>query len=192
MSKSLGNFTDLLDFVAGPIPRPYRLLVLRSHYRAPIEVTKETVADAEQGLKRLDSFARRFADAARAAEPDADALDAVPRAHGRRPRARPRRSPCCSISWRGPTRTTTCAAAAAAFSICEAVGLELHSEAGEIADDAPSVARRRDEARAAKDWATADALRDELTRWATSSRTAPTAPSSAPADVARTVRRERT
>jgi cysteinyl-tRNA synthetase len=47
--------------------------------------------------------------------------------------------------------------------IAGAVGLELHGEAGEVADTIVALARRRDEARAAKDWATADALRDEIT-----------------------------
>jgi cysteinyl-tRNA synthetase len=161
MSKSLGNFTDLLDFVEVADPRSYRLLVLRSHYRAPIEVTRQTVADAEQGLKRLDSFARRFAGSAQGSEPDADALlkfrevmdddlgtpaaiallfDLVARAN--KDDDRP--------------------AAAAAFSIADAVGLELRADAGEVADVALDIARRRDDARAAKDWAAADALRDEL------------------------------
>ena len=54
------------------------------------------------------------------------------------------------------------AAAAAAFEIAGAVGLELRSESGEVGDDALALAARRDEARAAKDWAAADALRDEL------------------------------
>ena len=54
------------------------------------------------------------------------------------------------------------AAAAAAFAICDAVGLELHADVGEVSADALETARRRDDARAAKDWATADALRDEL------------------------------
>ena len=40
--------------------RAYRLLVLRSHYRSPIEVTPDTIADAEAGLARLDELARRF------------------------------------------------------------------------------------------------------------------------------------
>src|SRR3954454_5621134 len=74
MSKSLGNFTDLLDLVEWGDPRAYRLLVLRSHYRSPIEISKDTVADAQRNLKRLDSFARRFADAARDATPDAAAI----------------------------------------------------------------------------------------------------------------------
>jgi cysteinyl-tRNA synthetase len=40
--------------------RAYRLLVLRSHYRSPIEVTPDTIADAERALARLDALARRF------------------------------------------------------------------------------------------------------------------------------------
>ena len=54
------------------------------------------------------------------------------------------------------------AAAAAAFQIAAAVGLELRAEEGEVGDDAAELARRRDEARAARDWATADSLRDEF------------------------------
>ncbi len=61
MSKSLGNFTSLTDMLERTDARAYRLLVLRSHYRSPIEVTPQTVADAEEGLARLDALARRFA-----------------------------------------------------------------------------------------------------------------------------------
>ena len=60
MSKSLGNFTSLADLLDRSDARAYRLLVLRSHYRSPIEVTPDTVADAEAGLARLDDMARRF------------------------------------------------------------------------------------------------------------------------------------
>ena len=49
MSKSLGNFTSLTDLLARSDGRAYRLLVLRAHYRSPIEVTAGTVADAESG-----------------------------------------------------------------------------------------------------------------------------------------------
>jgi cysteinyl-tRNA synthetase len=54
------------------------------------------------------------------------------------------------------------AAGAAAFEICRAVGLELHTDAGDVDDDAAALARERDDARAARDWARADALRAEL------------------------------
>ena len=63
MSKSLGNFTNLLDLIETTDPRAYRLLVLQSHYRAPIEVSKETAAAAATALEGLDTFARRFASA---------------------------------------------------------------------------------------------------------------------------------
>jgi cysteinyl-tRNA synthetase len=161
MAKSLGNFTDLQEFVAVADPRAYRLLVLRSHYRAPIEVTKETVADAEMGLKRLDSFARRFADAAKASEPDAEAL-ATFRDYMDDDLGTPAAIALLFDLVARANKDDDLVAAAAAFSICDAVGLELHAEVGEIAEDALEIARRRDEARATKDWATADVLRDEL------------------------------
>ena len=60
MSKSLGNFTTIAELVSGADPRAYRLLVLRSQYRSQIEVTPDTIADAEKGLERLDRLAQRF------------------------------------------------------------------------------------------------------------------------------------
>ncbi len=102
MSKSLGNFTTLPDLLARYDARAYRVLVLRAHYRSPIEVTPETLADAEKALGRLDGLGpalRRGADAPR---PDGRGIrgrgDAarhgrrlrrvgrLPGAHGRRPR----------------------------------------------------------------------------------------------------------
>ena len=60
MSKSLGNFTSLSDLLAHTDARAYRLLVIRSHYRSPLEVSPATIADAERALTRLDTMARRF------------------------------------------------------------------------------------------------------------------------------------
>jgi len=60
MSKSLHNFTSLTDLTQSTDPRAYRLLVLRSHYRSPIDVTPETIGDAVRSLERLDALARRF------------------------------------------------------------------------------------------------------------------------------------
>jgi cysteinyl-tRNA synthetase len=60
MSKSLGNFTSLTDMIAKNDPRAYRLLVLQSHYRSPVEVTTATIGDAQRALARLDALARRF------------------------------------------------------------------------------------------------------------------------------------
>ncbi len=66
MSKSLGNVLLLSDlFEQIPDPRAYRLLVLQSHYRAPIEVTSTTLSDAESALDRLDALSGRLAEAGR-------------------------------------------------------------------------------------------------------------------------------
>jgi cysteinyl-tRNA synthetase len=76
MSKSLGNFTSLTDMLARADARSYRLLVLRAHYRSPIEVTPSTVDQAQTALARLDKLARRFDLAAQTAGTAADALEA--------------------------------------------------------------------------------------------------------------------
>ena len=55
------------------------------------------------------------------------------------------------------------AAAAAAVEIAGVLGLELRGGSAEVPDEVLARARARDEARAAKDWPTADRLRDELT-----------------------------
>ncbi len=60
MSKSLYNFVTIADQLERADPRAYRLLVLRSQYRSPIEVTPESSADAGKALERLDGLARRF------------------------------------------------------------------------------------------------------------------------------------
>ena len=113
MSKSLGNFTTLPDLLARCDARAYRVLVLRAHYRSPIEVTPETLADAEKALGRLDGLARRF-DVGRAPRTDrwgvrgrGDAarhrrrprrVGRLPGAHGRRPRHARGRWPASSSS----------------------------------------------------------------------------------------------
>jgi cysteinyl-tRNA synthetase len=163
MSKSLGNFTDLLDLAAESDPRAYRLLVLRSHYRAPIEISRATIADAEEGLSRLDSFGRRFASAVSSGsqQPDEEALSKF-RELMDDDLGTPAAMALLFDLIRRANKDDDLAAAAAAFSICEAVGLEVRTDVGEVGDDALDIARRRDAARAAKDWAQADALRDEL------------------------------
>jgi cysteinyl-tRNA synthetase len=166
MSKSLGNFTTLLDLIERADPRAYRLLVLRSHYRSPIEVNETSVADAVAALERLDAFARRtkglpagvdeaaIAAFREAMDRDLDTpavtgllFDLVRRAN--------------SLLDQGDDASAA-PLAAAVREIADAVGLELRAAADEVPAEVADLARRRDEARAAKDWATADALRDEL------------------------------
>jgi cysteinyl-tRNA synthetase len=182
MSKSLGNFTSLTDMLERSDGRAYRLLVLRSHYRSPIEVTPQTVADAEKGLDRLDALARRFdiADALAASGrgyvvEETDAGDAD-------------RDALASFSARMDDDLDTPGALAGVFELVSAahsvadagdqeegarlartaavllaaLGVPLRKGSGEVDEAASLLVAQRDDARRAKDFARADALRDEL------------------------------
>jgi cysteinyl-tRNA synthetase len=180
MSKSLNNFTSLTDLLEKTDPRAYRLLVLRSHYRSPIEVSRSTIADAERALARLDGLARRFD---------------LPELAGETLEAKG------SFSWSGPTQDLlesvvifldddldTPSAVAQLFealstantladggheeegrqwaqavnALFGALGLALRSGGGAIDEESQALVDRRDEARTQKNWAQADRLRDEL------------------------------
>jgi len=181
MSKSLGNFTSLSDLLARSDARAYRLLVLRSHYRSPIEVTPETVAQAEAGLARLDELARRFSlpdpltdgpltgadapdgpldDAAVdafvvAMDGDLDSPGALATVFDLARRAN-------AAADAGDYAGAATAARTAAW-LAGALGLRLHGAVGgEVDDAAAALVVQRDEARTAKDWSRADELRAEL------------------------------
>jgi cysteinyl-tRNA synthetase len=181
MSKSLGNFTSLTDLLARSDARAYRLLVVRSHYRSPIEVTTDTVADAEKGLERLDALARRFAlddliaESGRGFVVERDVPDADPDAL-----VAFRRRMDDDLDTPGALadifELVTAAHSAAdagddaggrrlartAALLAGALGLALHAGADDIDPATQRLVDERDEARTAKDFARADALRDEL------------------------------
>jgi len=160
MSKSLGNVKNVLDLLEHYDARAYRLLMLRSHYRSPMDVSDDALRDAEAALERLDSFARRFASAAGGGADQA--ILARFRAAMDDDLGTPAAMALLFDAVRRANADGDETVAAAAFEIAGAVGLELRTETGEVDADAAELAHRRDEARAAKDWATADALRDEL------------------------------
>jgi cysteinyl-tRNA synthetase len=180
MSTSLNNFTSLKDLLAQTDARAYRLLVLRSHYRSPIEVTPATTQDAERALARLDSLARRFELPELAGETLEVATD---------------------FTWEGAAKELCDAVAGALdddmntpFAVAllfdalagansaadagdqeaartlaqainvlfSAMGLALNGHGGDIDSASSDLVAQRDAARAAKDWAAADRLRDEL------------------------------
>jgi cysteinyl-tRNA synthetase len=59
MSKSLGNFTNLSDALDRYGARAFRLLVLQTHYRRQMEINDSYLSAAARGVERLDDFARR-------------------------------------------------------------------------------------------------------------------------------------
>jgi cysteinyl-tRNA synthetase len=167
MSKSLGNFTTLTDLIERADPRAYRLLVLQSHYRSPMEVTTDTIERAERSMATLDAFARRTADLP-SAEPDEATLDAF-RRHMDDDLDTPGAIALLFNAVRGANAAidsdhmeAAAPLAAAAKEMAKAMGLELRGGGEEIPPDVADLVRQRDEARAAKDFAAADRIRDEL------------------------------
>ena len=166
MSKSLGNVTNLLDLMDRYDPRAYRLLVLQSHYRSPIEITDTTMTHAEAALGRLDAFARRTA--ALSGVADVSALDRfravmeddLDTAGATDLLFRQVREANSALD-RGE-EDSAAVAAATARELAAVLGLEFTDESSDIPADIQDLADRRQEARAAKDFATADSLRLQL------------------------------
>ncbi len=180
MSKSLGNFTSLTHLAETADPRAYRLLVLRSHYRSPIEVTPATIADAERALDRLDALARRFKLPALAGESlevaandtwigdREDLYDEVAEALDDdldTPLA-------VSVLFNAVAAVNAAAdvgdlsyakqLALAINTLFGAMGLSLNSKKDVVDAISTDLVTRRDAARVAKDFAEADRLRNEL------------------------------
>jgi cysteinyl-tRNA synthetase len=170
MSKSLGNYSSLTDLLSRTDPRAYRLVVARSHYRSPLVVSPDTIADAERALDRLDTVARRAAQypgGICSVSPDRNALsrfalamdddlDTPAATAGIFELAR-----AANVAFdRGDTLGGR-ALAATLIEACGAIGLQLRGT--DVVDaGAAELVRRRDQARSAADFAGADALRDQL------------------------------
>ena len=180
MSKSLGNFTSLTDLLEKTDARAYRLLVLRSHYRSPIEVSPATIADAERGLERLDSFARRFnlpylagdalevksnfifeglsadlfSEVAAQLDDDLNTPLAVAALFDALSAAN-------SLADSGD-EFSALALASSVNALFGSMGLSLLASSDEVDETSKALVTARDTARSEKNWAEADRLRDEL------------------------------
>jgi cysteinyl-tRNA synthetase len=169
MSKSLGNYVSLPDLLERIDPRALRMLTLRAKYRSPIEVADEHLADATRQVQRLDDLARRVGrldgvepeavviDRFRTAMDDdfntpaavAALMEAVRDANG-------------ALDAGGQEVAWGNAYAASVFRIAEAVGLDLRFDDDDIDAEVKAVVDEYIAARAAKDYARSDAIRDDL------------------------------
>jgi cysteinyl-tRNA synthetase len=60
MSKSLGNFITIKDFLKNHPARLLRFLVIKSHYRSPIDYSEKIISQTEKELERIDEFVNRI------------------------------------------------------------------------------------------------------------------------------------
>jgi cysteinyl-tRNA synthetase len=180
MSKSLGN-TLAVDAVTARVrPIALRYYLASAHYRSPIEYSPEALADAVTAFERIESMLRRVSDRVGGLEVGAvpaefaEAMDddlAVPRAlavvHDR---VRSANSAAASGDW-----TSAASAAAEVRGMLAVLGLDPFAApwASAVASDAPRLVAatsallaeflsERTAARAGRDFATADAIRNRL------------------------------
>ena len=141
------------------------MVLLQSHYRSPVKVTQDNIDAAVKALTGLDAFAARTS-ALVGAEPDAAVLDRF-RAAMDDDLDTPKATALLFDTVRRANAAldagdeSAASLVAAVHEICDAVGLVLGGPA-EVDDDAAAKAAALDAARAAKDFAAADALREEL------------------------------
>ncbi len=169
MSKSLGNTTTLAEVLATSDPRSYRLLVLQSHYRQPIEIAQRQFDDATQALGRIDALARRFADAP--ADPGLESVAAL-RSAFRSAMEDDLDTPAALGALFGALRQANVLAdagddraggalAQATLELLAILGIES-SSGSELPEEVVALVRDRDAARAGMDFAAADRLRSEI------------------------------
>jgi cysteinyl-tRNA synthetase len=164
MSKSLGNVDNLLDLLDRYDDRSYRTLLLQSHYRSPVRVSSDSLQAAENTVAGLDAFAARSAGVTDA--PDAAVLDAF-----RAAMDDDLDTPAAMAVLFDTVRRANAALDAGApeagalvgatTEIAAALGLEI-GRTQDVPADVQEQAAALDAARAAKDYARADAIRAEL------------------------------
>jgi cysteinyl-tRNA synthetase len=174
MSKSLGNFTTLGDVLDRFDPRALRLLALQSHYRSTMEVHGDGLGAAAEAVRRLDTFVRRVVAAGGAL----DGVDLDGDAVGRFRTAMDDDfgTPAAMDVVFGLVRAGNTAldagdvpaAEAAAATVVELAGALGLAVGGDESLDVEDSARiddlvaERNRARADRDFAAADRIRDEL------------------------------
>jgi cysteinyl-tRNA synthetase len=162
MAKSAGNFFRITELEErGHDPLAFRYLALQARYRTKLNFTPEGLAGADRALRQLrervaewsqgadgprGDFETRFRDAI------ADDLD-LPAA-------------MALVAQVGRSGLQTGARAALLLDFDRVLGLDLGREMGarDLPEGAGDLLLKRERARAAKDFATADALREELAR----------------------------
>ena len=167
MSKSLGNVTNLLDLVEHYDPRAYRMLLLQTHYRSPVRVGQDNIDASVKAVSSIDGFFARMAEVSNNATADEATLQAFRTAMNN-----DLDTPGATALMFDTIRKANAALdvkddalagalAGAVKEMCVAVGLQVNAFA-EVSTDIAEKAIQLDAARAAKDFATADALRNEL------------------------------
>lgn len=168
MGKSLGNFKNLGDAIDSYGARPLRLAMLTAQYSTIIELGDDAMQGSVGGMDRIDAFFRRMAgaDIELSAAPQQSAVDefvAAMEDDVDTPRALVVIFEQITAGNAALDAGDTEAATQAASTAAELLNvLGLGPEASESDADIDALLEQRQAARAAKDFARADEIRDQL------------------------------
>lgn len=166
MSKSLGNVANLLDLLDLYDPRAYRMLLLQTHYRSPVRVGQDNIDASVKALSNLDGFYARTASCGE------QSIDAEVVAKFREAMDNDLDSPsamavifeavrAANAAFDGGDVHRCATLRTTVIDLAGALGL-FFEDTSAVDDDIQQLATQLDTARAAKDFATADAIRQQL------------------------------
>jgi cysteinyl-tRNA synthetase len=177
MARRVGNIARVSDLLAeGVSPRALRYLLISVNYRQPLDYTDESLAAAAAAVERLDTFESTL-DGYAEDRPDAADLDDL--LAGARARFEAGLDDDLNVSAalaalfdlvrelnrRIAERSLSTADAARALALLrdlDRVLAILPDESSELPEGAAELLAAREAARAGRDWAASDRLRDEL------------------------------
>ncbi len=160
MAKSAGNFFRVTELVEqGYDPLAFRYLALQAKYRAPLNFSTELLAGADHALRQLRERVAAWSEIA--GEIDG-ALDARFRAAIADDLDAPRAMALVAELVKSDVAAGAKAATLVAWDRVLGLDLERREGARSLPPGAEELIARREAARAARDFATSDALREEL------------------------------
>ncbi len=179
MSKSLGNIHPVRDFLKNVQPDVFRLFILKSHYRSPIDYNHENIEAAKGAVERLRNFKKLLENIIRGANDDGrieveeDAISLLIQFdnHMDRDFDTPKalaalfeyvRKANSLVVEGGQSKKSLEKAYDTLKIITSVLGLQLVAEKIELTSEQEKLLKQREEHRKNKDWSEADRIRLEF------------------------------
>lgn len=180
MSKSLGNFKTVREIANVYGYEVIRYFLVSSHYRSPINYSLEIIEQCKSALERLYTCRESLDFAIKNAKDISDDAELVDRINGRREQFIKAMDDDLNTAdgvaaifdlvkdintsiLDKEVSKNVCQTAAKVFDeLCDVLGILYNRKSNDVDADIEALIKERQTARANKDWATADRIRDEL------------------------------
>lgn len=180
MSKSLGNFKTVREIANVYGYEVIRYFLVSSHYRSPINYSLEIIEQCKSALERLYTCRESLDFAIKNAKDIADDTELIDRINSRREQFIEAMDDDLNTAdgvaaifdlvkdinisiLDKEVSKNVCQTAAKVFDeLCDVLGILYNRKSNDVDADIEALIKERQTARANKDWATADRIRDEL------------------------------